>query len=132
MNIKFITTCNKEDPSGTLYFIEGNKQVPFEIKRIYHLMQLATYEKRGGHAHKTFIQAAFCLQGTCKFLLDNGQEQQEVILTSPQQGILLEPMIWHEMYDFSDNCIISILANAYYNEQDYIRNYQNFLAMVKT
>jgi dTDP-4-dehydrorhamnose 3,5-epimerase-like enzyme len=63
--------------------------------------------------------------------LDDGKEKHEITLNNPERGLLLEPMVWHEMYDFSQDCIISILANAPYDEQDYIRDYQSFLAKVE-
>ena len=132
MKVKYINTISKKSPAGTLIAIESNNQVPFNIKRIYHIMNTQTTKKRGCHAHKTFTQVAFCLQGSCKFLLDDGKEKHEVTLNDPECGLLLEPMVWHEMYDFSQDCIISILANAHYDEQDYIRDYQSFLAKVIT
>jgi dTDP-4-dehydrorhamnose 3,5-epimerase-like enzyme len=131
MEVKYINPISKKGHAGTLLAIEGKNQIPFDIGRIYHIMNTPTNERRGCHAHKTFTQVAFCLQGSCKFLLDDGKEKHEITLNNPERGLLLEPMVWHEMYDFSQDCIISILANAPYDEQDYIRDYQSFLAKVE-
>lgn len=130
MEVKYVEPICKESPSGTLIAIEGKNQVPFAINRIYTIFEVPEHEKRGAHAHKTFKQVAFCIQGSCKFLLDDGKDKQEITLNNPKRGLILEPMVWHEMYDFSPGCIVSILADSYYDEQDYIRNYQNFLAQV--
>jgi len=131
MEVRYINLASKKNSTGTLLIAEGSKQIPFNINRIYHIMDTAANEKRGCHAHKTFTQVAFCLQGSCKFLLDDGKEKYKVTLNKPECGLLLEPMIWHEIYDFSENCIISILADAHYNEEDYIRDYQNFLYLLQ-
>ena len=73
---------------------------------------------------------AVCISGTCKFLLDNGKKKINVLLDSPSKGLLIDEMIWHEMYDFSEDCVLMVLADDFYDESDYIRDYNDFLKMV--
>ena len=82
---------------------------------------------RGFHAHYKLKQVAICIAGSCRFILDNGKKKEEVLLENPNQGLIVNNMIWHEMYDFSYDCILMVLANDYYEESDYIRDYNVFL-----
>ena len=119
------------DQRGTRLPIEALKEVPFDIKRTYYLFNL-NKKPRGFHAHHKLQQMMICLNGSCKIKLDNGAEDPiEVFLDSPSQGIFIDKMIWHEMYEFSSNCIIAVLSSDYYDEKDYIRNYQDFGTLVK-
>lgn len=115
-----------KDERGLLVAIEGLKTIPFEIKRTYYLVDLKKDYARGFHAHKELIQFAVCLRGSCRFVMDDGVNKTEYLLDSPQKGILIEPMIWHEMHDFSSNCVLLVFASDHYNESDYIRDYQDF------
>lgn len=114
------------DERGLLVPIEAMREIPFEIKRIYYLINLKNDHPRGFHAHKKIKQFAICLSGSCRFIMDTGTEKTEFMLTSPLTGIRIDPMVWHEMHDFSSDCILLILASDYYDESDYIRNYQEF------
>jgi len=90
------------------------------------------HNRRGYHAHRDLQQVAICISGSCKFLLDDGRERVEnVILDSPNKGLFIDKMIWREMYDFSDDCILLVLASEYYDESDYIRDYEEFLKLIK-
>lgn len=117
------------DRRGSLLALEGNKNVPFEIKRVYYIYNTENGVSRGFHAHKELLQLAICISGSCRFIMDNGINKEEIILNSPSTGLLIPNMIWHEMHNFSDDCIIIVLANEVYQESDYIRDYTEFLNM---
>lgn len=119
------------DNRGHLIAIEGGHHVPFEIKRVYYLFGTKLDVARGFHAHKEVRQVAICLAGSCRFLMDDGFNKQSVVLNSPAQGLLIDTMQWHEMYDFSSDCILLVLASDVYNESDYIRDYGDFLSLIK-
>ncbi|MHC5791764.1 sugar 3,4-ketoisomerase, partial [Streptococcus pyogenes] len=86
---------------------------------------------RGFHAHKDTVQVAVCLNGSCEILMDDGITKETITLNSPSQGLLIDVMQWHEMYNFSENCILMVMANEVYKESDYIRNYDEFLREIK-
>lgn len=123
---------NLSDERGSLVSIESNKNIPFDIKRIYYMYGCASNEPRGFHAHKQLQQIAIAISGSCKILLDDGVNKEWVDLNSPEKGVYIGNMIWREMHDFSDDCILMVLADEYYNEADYIRDYDNFISQVKT
>lgn len=115
------------DDRGSLVALEGCKTVPFEIKRVYYLFGTRPCVSRGFHAHKELQQVAVCVTGKCKMLLDNGIEKAEVWLDSPVKGIEIKDMVWHEMHEFSPDCVLLVLASEHYDEADYIREYKDFL-----
>ncbi|MGA4446382.1 sugar 3,4-ketoisomerase [Ectopseudomonas chengduensis] len=129
--VKWLDFTQRGDERGHLTVVESTKSIPFEIKRVYYLTNLSPELPRGFHAHKELQQAAVCLSGSCKVLLDNGQEKQWVALNSPSKAIRIEPMVWHEMQDFSDDCVFLVFASDFYNEADYIRDYSEFCSAVK-
>jgi UDP-2-acetamido-3-amino-2,3-dideoxy-glucuronate N-acetyltransferase len=118
------------DDRGNLVVIENLKNVPFEIKRVYYLTKLSAEHPRGFHAHKILKQFAVCLAGSCRFVMDNGIQKEEFTLSSPSEGIIINEMIWHEMHDFSQDCVLMVLANDFYDESDYIRDYPTFLKLI--
>lgn len=115
------------DSRGGLIALEGNGNVPFEIKRVYYIYNTVDGVARGFHAHKNLIQLAICISGSCRFIMDNGSIKEEVVLNSPSKGLLIDNMLWHEMYDFTEDCIVMVVANEVYQESDYIRDYTEFL-----
>ncbi|MEH6908133.1 sugar 3,4-ketoisomerase [Neobacillus drentensis] len=119
------------DERGSLVALEQLKNIPFEIKRVYYMYDLQNDLARGFHAHKELQQILICLNGSCKVLLDNGKEKQVILLDKPNSGLLIDTMIWHEMFEFSDNCSLIVIASDYYNEDDYYRNYEAFLEAIK-
>lgn len=129
--IKLIDFPVLGDERGSLLALEGNKHVPFDIKRVYYIYGTQEGVARGFHAHKKLQQVAICLKGSCRFVMDNGAEKSDVVLNSPSQGLLIDTMQWHEMYDFSCDCILLVLASDVYDEADYIRNYDDFLQLAK-
>lgn len=119
------------DERGLLVAIEATKTIPFEILRTYYLTNLKKDHPRGFHAHKKLRQFAICLKGSCCFVMDDGSVREEYLLANPTSGILIEPMIWHEMHDFSEDCVLLVLASDYYDESDYIRKYDDFKKSVQ-
>ena len=119
------------DDRGALVSIEGEKNIPFDIKRVYYIYGVQPGIARGFHAHKALEQIAVCVSGQCKMLLDDGKNKEEVWLNSPEKGIYIRNMVWREMHEFSADCVLLVLASARYDEVDYIRDYSVFLAQVK-
>lgn len=115
-----------EDERGALVPIEAQKTIPFDIKRVYYLYKLKTDLPRGFHAHKELKQFAICLKGSCDFIMDDGKIRTSHTLSQPSKGIMIDKMIWHEMHNFSEDCILMVLASDYYLESDYIRDYDDF------
>lgn len=116
---------------GALQFFEGNRNVPFDIKRIYYITETPAGEKRGMHAHKKLLQFLFCPYGTIELLLDDGQEKTSILLDDPSKGVVLYPCVWRDMVWKQDNSVLCVAVSDYYKEDDYIRNYQDFLSYVK-
>ena len=119
------------DDRGMLVALEEYKDIPFEIKRVYYMYDTGENEQRGFHAHKSLEQILICIHGSCKVLLDNGTEKKIVSLEKPYEGLYIANNMWREMYDFSPDAVLMVLASEYYKEEDYIREYDAFLKMVK-
>lgn len=117
--------------TGSLSFLEAERHIPFEIRRVYYIFDVQGDSRRGFHAHRDLQQVLICIHGSCKILMDNGTEKQIVQLDKPNEGLLIENNIWREMYDFSPGAVLLVLASRYYDEADYIRNYDDFRAFVK-
>lgn len=115
------------DERGSLVALEANCHIPFEIKRVYYIYGTVKGVARGFHAHKVLKQVAICIKGSCRFVMDDGEDKQEVILSTPNKGLLIDAMQWHEMYDFSEDCVLMVLADQFYDESDYIREYSKFI-----
>tara|TARA_R110002012_G_scaffold199872_4_gene368812 strand:+ start:2383 stop:2790 length:408 start_codon:yes stop_codon:yes gene_type:complete len=129
--VKLIEFPALGDERGSLVALEGNKTVPFDIKRVYYMFGTREGVARGFHAHKALKQVTVCVTGRCRMILDNGQKKEEIWLDSPTKGLILENMIWHEMHDFSPDCVLLVLASEHYEESDYIRNYVDFTKNIK-
>ncbi|ECS6469502.1 WxcM-like domain-containing protein [Salmonella enterica subsp. enterica serovar Cotham] len=127
MDIKFIPLQTHGDDRGSLVALEEGHNIPFKIKRVYYIFDTKKGVHRGFHAHKNLKQVVIAVRGNCKFRLDNGTDIIDVLLDDPTKGLLIESFIWREMYDFSEDCVLMVLADSYYDEQDYIRNYDVFL-----
>jgi len=127
--VQFVEFPSLGDKRGSLVALEGNNTVPFEIKRVYYIFGTQPGVARGFHAHKNLKQVAVCITGKCRIVLDNGKKKSEVWLDSPVKGLLIEDMTWREMHDFSEDCVLLVLASEHYDESDYIRDYQEFLGV---
>lgn len=131
MKVELIPLQKHGDERGMLVALEQTKNVPFEIKRVYYMFGTQTNVRRGYHAHKELRQLAIPVSGSCRFMLDDGKEKVDVLLDNPALGLLIEPSVWHEMYDYSHDCILLVLASDVYNESDYIRNYDEFVESIE-
>jgi dTDP-4-dehydrorhamnose 3,5-epimerase-like enzyme len=131
--IKWIGFQSLGDSRGSLVALEigMEKAVPFDIKRVYYIYQTGKGVSRGFHAHRNLKQVAICVAGTCRMVLDNGKKREETWMSSPTQGLLIESMIWREMHDFSQDCVLLVLASEHYDESDYIRNYETFVELTE-
>lgn len=127
MQIKILPLQTHGDDRGSLIALEEGVNIPFAIKRVYYLFNTSKDVRRGFHAHKDLNQVVIAVRGSCRFLLDDGKERISLLLDDPTQGLLIESCIWREMYDFSVDCVLMVLANHLYDESDYIRNYDVFL-----
>lgn len=128
INLKFF----KDFPDGDLFIAEAKRNIPFAIKRIYFINNLSNERAvRGQHAHKKLNQIILCINGSFKLTLDDGHRKQTIMLSDPSMGVILGPMLWHTMTDFSKDCVILVLAGGYFDERDYIRDYGRFLDYIK-
>ena len=131
MKYKIIQFQQHGDERGQLVALENDKEIPFEIKRVYYMYDTLPGVRRGFHAHKTLKQILICTSGSCKIHLDDGISTAEVTLDKPYEGLLIDSELWREMYDFSPDAVLMVLASQMYDEGDYIRNYDEFLKFVK-
>ncbi len=115
------------DERGSLVAIEGDRDVPFAIARVYYIFGTNLGVNRGQHAHHHLRQLAIAVAGSCVVLLDDGKQRISVRLDDPAVGLSMGPMIWREMSDFSHDCVLTVLADAVYDEADYIRDYNAFV-----
>jgi len=112
--------------AGNTTVVEGNKNVPFNLRRIYYLYDIPGGESRGGHAHKKLHQLIVAASGSFEVMLDDGENKKIVRLDRPNFGLLVIPGIWRELIEFSSGAICIVLASHKYNKSDYIRNYNSF------
>lgn len=127
MQIKKYTFQEHGDERGMLVALEALKDIPFEIKRVYYLYDTIAEMHRGLHAHRALQQILVCVHGSCRIKLDNGYETETVLLDNPIEGLYISNDMWREMYDFSKDAVLLVFASEYYDEADYIRNYDEFL-----
>ena len=130
MTPEFIHFQKFSDARGALVALEQHRNIPFTIKRTYYIFDNLKDTRRGFHAHLELQQVAVCVKGSCSFLLDNGRSRCNVRLNSPTQGLYIGNAIWREMYDFSSDCVLLVLASELFEESDYIRSYDDFIQWV--
>ena len=122
-----IETSILGDERGNLAVVENLVNIPFETKRVFYIFGTKKGVRRGFHAHYKTRQALISVSGSCKVHLDNTIRKEDVLLDSPNKILILEPNDWHEMYDFSEDCVLLVLASELYDSEDYIRDYDKFL-----
>jgi len=112
---------------GNLTFIEGNNHVPFDIQRVYYLYDVPGGAIRGGHAHKNLHQMIIAMSGSFDITLDDGRNKKKFHLNRSYSGLYICPMIWRELDNFSSGSVCMVLASSIYREEDYHRNYSEFM-----
>lgn len=123
----------RDERDGNLVILESLKDIPFEVKRLYYITNLEnSVSVRGKHAHRQLEQVIFCIQGSFTLGLDDGITKQKILMNQVNVGIRLGKMLWHTMEDFSSGCVLLVVASDYYNESDYIRDYDEFIKTVHT
>ena len=118
------------DGRGELVALECGRQIPFTVRRVYYMYEVPAGCSRGYHAHLQLNQLCIALHGSVKMILDDGVERREVLLDHPTKAVRIGPGVWREMHDFSSDCVLMVLADQAYDESDYIRDYDRFLASV--
>lgn len=119
------------DDRGSLIALEANRLIPFDIQRVYYIYSTKINVERGFHAHRELQQIAIAVNGACTMLLDDGSEKKEIKLNSCAQALYIGPGIWRVMREFTADCVLLVMASHYYDEKDYIRDYNEFLNWVK-
>jgi hypothetical protein len=119
------------DRKGNITVVENGKTVPFDVKRTYYLYDVPGGESRGGHAHKALSQLIVAASGSFTVTLDDGKVKRTFILNRPYQGLYVVPGIWRTLDDFSSGAVCMVLASEGYSEEDYIRNYEEFIEYKK-
>ena len=125
--VSLISLRPVHDERGDLIAVENNRDVPFDIARVYYLYNVPVNSVRGGHAHKTLRQIIFALSGSFRLTLKNGNESDQLILRDPGVGILNDSLIWREIDLFSQGAVCMVLASQVYDEADYIRDFDEFI-----
>jgi dTDP-4-dehydrorhamnose 3,5-epimerase-like enzyme len=120
-----------EDLRGSLSFGETFREVPFEVKRYFLVFGVESEKIRGEHAHRSLHQFMVCVAGRCNLVTDDGNERHEFVLDSPAKGVHIPPMVWATQYKFTRDAILLVLASDYYNREEYIRDYFEFLNLRK-
>lgn len=115
------------DERGSLVIAEGNKDVPFEIKRVFYMYGSDSDIVRGQHANRNSEFVLINVSGSSKVRIDDGFEECVVELNKPRMGLYLPTMVWKDMYDFSEDSVLLVLANTYYDGSEYIRDYDEFI-----
>lgn len=122
INVKTVKT----EKEGILSFFESKRDIPFDIKRMYYIYGADKGVVRGGHAHKGLYQFVICVYGKILFIIDDGKEKKEIVLDSPGKGLYLEPGLWRDMIWKQKDSVLCVMASEYYDETDYIRDYELF------
>jgi len=131
LRCKIIELPKITDARGNLTFVEANRHIPFEIKRIYYLYDIPGGESRAGHAHKRLQQFMIAASGSFNVTVDNGHSRQRFHLNRSYYGLYVPPMVWRELNDFSSGSVCLVLASMCFDESDYIRDYNSFRDTIK-
>ena len=118
------------DHRGQLVALEANRQIPFEVKRVFYIYGTQEGIPRGKHAHYKTKQFLVAVNGSCKVTLDNGKRKEIFDLNKPNLGLFQDALVWGTMHDFSNDCVLMVLADEYYDASDYITDYNKFLKEV--
>ena len=130
-NVKIMNFKEISDSRGSLIPLEYPSQLPFEIKRIYYIYNVNKNERRGFHSHNDLEQILIAISGSVKILVKTPDEEEIIELDEKSKGLYIGSMIWREMFDFSENAVLLVLANHKYDEKDYIRDWKEYLNKTK-
>ncbi|MBE6880769.1 MAG: WxcM-like domain-containing protein [Ruminococcaceae bacterium] len=119
------------DSRGQLVVAETMAEIPFEIKRLYYIYGVGEGIERGFHSHKNLQQVYIAIHGSMKVTLDDGTESKTVTLDDPAEGLYIGHGVWRKIFDFSPDAVLLVAASEHYSEDDYIRNYEDFVASTK-
>ena len=125
---KFLEFPIIHDPRGNLTFMEGNRHIPFDIKRVYYLYDVPGGAHRGGHGHRALHQVIVAMSGSFDVLLDDGSRTRRYHLNRSYYGLYVAPMMWREIDNFSSGSVCMVMASEYFDESDYFRDYHEFVA----
>ena len=129
-NCKIIELPIIHDPSGNLTFIENSNHIPFDMCRVYYLYDVPGGSERGGHAHKELHQFVIAMSGSFDIMLDDGSQTRKYHMNRSYNGLYICPMIWREIDNFSSGSVCMVLASDFFDEDDYYRDYKEFLKVV--
>jgi len=128
--VRIISFPQIQDPRGDLTFLEGGNHIPFNIARVYYLYNVPVDAHRGGHAHQNLEQVIFALSGSFRIKIDDGNLKSEYWLRNPNKGLYVNRLVWREIDCFSQGAVCMVIASTPYDESDYFRDYNHFLAEV--
>jgi dTDP-4-dehydrorhamnose 3,5-epimerase-like enzyme len=128
---KIIELLKIQDPRGNLSFVEGSRHIPFDIKRVYYLYDVPGGATRAAHAHKTLHQLLIAMSGSFDVTLDDGRDRRRFHLNRSYFGLHIPPMIWRDIDNFSSGSVCMALASEFYAEEDYLRDYDDFVQAAK-
>lgn len=131
INTRTVTFNAHSGEYGSLIALEGHKEIPFDIKRVYYIYGVNESIRRGFHSHNDLEQILICLHGSVKILVKTPFDEEVVTLNSADKGLYIGPMIWREMFDWEDEAVLLVLASKYYDEADYIRDYKVYETQAK-
>lgn len=131
VDVRWIELRGSEDPRGKLGFVEGERDLPFAIRRAYFLYEVQPGQSRGAHAHRELRSLFLAMYGAFDLLLDDGRERKTFRLDDPRRGLFVPRMIWRDLHDFTPGAVCLVLASDWYDETDYYRYYEDFLAAVR-
>jgi hypothetical protein len=132
LNVKIINLPKIEDTRGNLSFIEGMNHIPYEIKRVYYLYDVPGGAERGGHAHKKLQEFIIAMNGSFDVILNDGTEEKRYHMNRSYYGLYIPNLIWRTLDNFSSGSVCMVLASQFYDEQDYLRDFDSFLKYIKT
>lgn len=129
LGVHFLDAPVVRDPRGALAFVEGGRHLPFDIRRVFYLFDIAPDQTRGGHAHRVCHQALIALSGSLTVIADDGWRRAAFTLDRPDRIAHVEPGVWLDLQDFAPGTACLVLASHAYEEADYVRRYDDFLRM---
>jgi hypothetical protein len=129
-NAHFIDWQTLPSPKGSLSIVEGEK-LPFQIRRAYYLHGLTSDARRGSHAHRILEQVMICVHGGFSIELDDGFDKARFRLEDPGRGLYVPPMLWRDLYNFTEGCVCLVLASLPFVETEYIRDYDEFRSLAR-